>query len=317
MDILLQAGIRYRQAKNNPDEVMICCPFCGDDEFKFGLNLDNGKAHCFHGRCDWRSSSVVYTARELCKAWGIDFNWRLRLSAAEADDREPESIAFSEVVPAGLPPEFEHFTHEVDLVGDAAFAYLRSRGVTWAEVQEYDIGFAAVGKFAWRVLFPVIGDDAVIYGCVGRAFAGTVSPKYLNTEGIKILWNGQRVAKQAVVCEGVLDAIRVNRVLHRWFPDSVAVANLGSAITPQQIAQLAKFESMTQFPDFDAPGVKGAIQRAEACTAAGLATSIIEPTEMDGTDPGDMTDEMIAACLRSARPWTKMQKYRMRLAALR
>ena len=297
----------------------MCCPFCGDREYKLGLNIENGKAHCFHGSCDWKSRGVVFTARKLCEAWGIDFDWRLRLSAAEADEAEVEKpLEIEQALPSGLPEEYEEFSFDPeDFVDEKAAHYLWSRGVGRAEIEKYRIGFAAAGKFAWRILFPVIGEDDLVYGCVGRAFSDIAKPKYLNTEGIKLLWNGQSRAKHAFVCEGVMDALAVERVARRWFPNSVGMASLGSAITAQQLAQLAKYETVTQFPDFDAAGVKGAMQRAGACALAGFDTRVIEPPVMDGSDPGSMRDDQIAEFMRQAKSWTKMQEYRMRLAALR
>jgi hypothetical protein len=299
----------------------MCCPFCGDTEFKFGLNLEDGKAHCFHGRCEWKSRSVVYTARELCKAFGINFGWRLRLSAAEADAAPAEIAPIPEPVPAGLPDEYESFHRAgenlYDLIESKAYDYIQHRGITDEEIQEHHIGFAAAGRFGWRVIFPVIGEDGMVYGCAARDFSGSAERKYLNSDGLKLLWNGQRAAHVAVVVEGAIDGLRVNRVLRQQFPNSVAVAALGGAVTPQQIAQLAKYRQTIHFPDFDTAGVKGAVRRAEATDAAGIETRIVEPPQMDGSDPDNLSDDVVAACLRRARPWTPVEKYRMRLSMLR
>jgi len=267
--------------------------------------------------CDWKSRTVVYTARALCEAFGIDFSWRLRLSATEADvevSREaPEPV---ELLPTGLPPEYEQFRDGSDDIEFAARRYLKLRHITQQEIEEYQIGYAAVGDMAWRIIFPVFGEDGEIYGCAGRDFSGLSKLKYRNSEGLKLLFNAQHKAKRAVVVEGPVDTLAVGRVLAREFPGTVAVGALGSAITEQQLAQLAKYDSVIQFPDFDVPGIKGAVSRAEACDNVGIETYIIEPTAMDGSDPGDMKHDQIAQCIRSARPWSKAQKMRMRLRAL-
>ena len=87
-DILIQAGVDYKPARSrNPDDVVMECPFCtGSHDLSgqrkvFGVDLASGKAHCH--RCSWKSRSMVYTARALCEAYGIEFSWRLRLSATE------------------------------------------------------------------------------------------------------------------------------------------------------------------------------------------------------------------------------------------
>lgn len=322
-DLLIQSGADYTQKPGKPDEIVMACPFCvGNHDVQglrriFGMNVSTGYAHCH--RCDWGSKSIVYTARELCRVWNIDFSWRLRLSASQQDAEvfHKEERKEPEPVPMGLPPEYEQFRDLKDEIELQAFRYLRGRGITRKEIDAYKIGYAAVGDFAWRVIFPVIGDDDVVYGCSGRDFSGQSKLKYRNTEGIKILFNAQKPAKCAVVVEGAIDALSVCRVLEDRFEDAIAVGALGWAITHQQIAQLAKFDTVIHFPDFDVPGVKGAMARAEACTAAGLSTFIVTPEGMSGHDPGDMDAESIAGYLERAVPWTDAEKFRMRLSMLK
>lgn len=321
-DLLIQSGSDYKKKPGSADEVLLCCPFCtgqsdtSGSRMVFGLNLENGKAHCF--RCDWKSDNVVYTARSLCAAWDIDFGWRLRLSAAESDVGPPGGGKVEpEAVPAGLPDEYELFGDLSDEVERAAFRFLKRRGITRAEINEYQIGYAAAGRFGWRILFPVIGEDGVIYGCAARDFGGQDDKKYRNTEGIKLLYNAQHRAATAVVVEGPVDTVKVNRVLRRRFPGMLGVGTLGSALTHQQLAQLSKFRRVINFPDSDQAGVKGAMSRADACKAAGIDTLVIEPASMDGSDPGSMKEDEIAECIRSARQWTSAQKLRMRLSMLK
>jgi len=322
-DLLIQSGVDYEPVRGSKDEVLIPCPFCtGSSDVSgerkvFGLDLVNGKAHCF--RCDWKSASVVYTARMLCKAWDIDFSWRLRLSAAEAQEvaseRKPDPKKAAE--PVGLPLEYERFGDPTDEIEQFAMAYLQGRGITRRDIRDYQVGFAGAGDFSWRIMFPVIGEDGVVYGCVGRDFSGKSKMPYRNTEGIRLMWNGQHAATTAVVCEGVMDAIRVNRVLREQFPDHVAMAALGAGLTPEQLAQLSKYEQVIMFSDWDVAGVKETAQRAEVCAEAGMHSLIVEPDSMTGDDPDSMSYDQIFRCITSARLWTNSEKYRLRLRALR
>lgn len=320
-DLLLQSGVDYKPVRGSSEEVLLQCPFCtgstdySGSRFVFGLHLVSGKAHCF--RCDFKSRSVVYTARELCKVWNIDFSWRLRLSATQCDVEVSQAAPEPQPLPVGLPSEYESFGDLTDEIERKAFDYLQSRLIGRKEIERYRIGFAGAGPMAWRVLFPVFGEDGNVYGCAGRDFSGIAKVKYMNTEGIKLLFNGQHKAKRAVVVEGPVDTIKVCRILKKHFPDTAGVGALGSAVTPQQLAQLAKYDSVIHFPDFDEAGVKGAALRADGCVAAGIETSIILPEGMDGSDPGSMSDTAIVQCIHSARPWTKSEKLRMRLRAIR
>jgi hypothetical protein len=74
-DILTQAGVDYVSQRGDPAEIAMACPFCAgqfdtlSERKVFGLNLENGKAHCY--RCDWKSRTVLYTAQRLCEAFDI------------------------------------------------------------------------------------------------------------------------------------------------------------------------------------------------------------------------------------------------------
>lgn len=316
-DIIMQAGVDYRR---RGAEVSMPCPFCTGQHdtvgyrMIFGVNLESGKAHCH--RCDFRSGGMVYTARQLCKAFGIDFSWRMRLSASECDvEAFYEKSAAALSIPSGLPAEYEPFRDLKDPIEKRAFAYLAGRGIGWEEIRRYHIGYAGAGVFGWRVLFPVFGDDGCCYGCAGRDFSGQDDRKYRNTEGIKMLFNGHLDAECAVVVEGPIDAVIAGKAVTD--KGVVVVGALGSAITAQELAQLAKYERVIQFPDFDVPGVKGAVKRAKACAAAGISVSVVEPPSMSGEDPGGMSSDEIEYYLRAAKPWTTAQELRMRMSILR
>lgn len=319
-DILLQAGIEFDRVRGKTDEVMFACPFCtgatdtGGNRRVFGLNLVSGFAHCF--RCDWRSRSVVYTARELCKAWHIDFGWRMRLTAQECDETAIKEVPSRRADPSGLPAEYERFGDLSDEIERMAFDYLRSRNLGWDEINEYQIGYAGAGEMAWRVLFPIYGEDGVVYGVAGRDFSGKSKVKYRNSDGMKLLFNGQRQGKMAVVVEGPVDTIAVQRALVT-VPGAVAVGALGSVITAEQVAQLSRYETVIHFPDFDMAGIKGAMARADACCTAGMKTKVVIPEILSGIDPGEMDPGRIMTYVCNAATWTATQRLRMRLAAVR
>ena len=60
-----------------------------------------------------------------------------------------------------LPEGFELFFSTVEedeklgLIRSQALKYLRGRGVSTEQVERNNIGFSAVGRYAWRVIFPV------------------------------------------------------------------------------------------------------------------------------------------------------------------
>lgn len=255
----------------------------------------------------------MYTSRQLCRIFGLRFN-PSALAKQRPSKIEPTKKK-SEVV-AGLPAEYEDFAHELDSIGYKARKYLRSRGVSTLQLVKHRIGFAAAGEMAWRILFPVIDSDGVVHGVVGRDFSGNQSPKYLNTRGMKLLWNAHRTARTVVVVEGVMDALRVEKALLQM-RDAIAVARLGSTITSNQLDQLKMFEQIVVIPDWDRAGVVGAIELCGRCAARGSSVAISIPAAMTGTDPGEMSENEIVEHIKDAVPWSVHAERRMRLAATR
>lgn len=300
-EILQAAGVDYRTT-TQANEVVLCCPFCvlrgfpDDTKFHLGLNIKLGLAHCF--RCDWKSRNVLHTARQLARIYKLS----LRLNYVPEVKAEKEEVEKFEQVASGYPEEYEAFGKGDDNVERRCRSYLRSRGITTLQILRHKIGYAAVGRFAWRVIFPVFDIDGQVYGAVARAIDTKQSPKYLNTPGIKLMWNAHRQATVAVVCEGIMDALAVERALMRKH-DWIAVARLGSSITHVQLKQLKRFDKIVILPDWDKAGVTGANELALQCAEGGLRVDVAVPEVMDGRDPGSMTEDEILAYIDTAGPW--------------
>ncbi len=310
-ELLERADVDYKQ---KDDEISICCPFCPthDDRMLLGINVENGLAHCFH--CGWSSGGVIETAKALAEVYGISFRIHFE---AKKDEKEyvPKPVPTEPVVISRLPVEYERFVGDTsDKVEKRIRGYLKSRGVSHLQIERHQIGFAACGRYAWRAIFPVLGEDGKCYGFVARSIDVRQQPKYLNSPGIKLLWGAHQAAKTAVIVEGVLDALRVEHALMRR-RDWIAVARLGSTMTGSQFRQLRKYERLILLPDRDAAGVKGAVAVAELCAANHIQVEMAIPQEMDGRDPGDMTEDEVNDYIDSAQQWTQATYYRMKTAA--
>jgi hypothetical protein len=319
LDLLSGIGADIHRHQSDPNEVTICCPFCEergeskDARFRLGINIGSGIGHCYN--CHWKSGSLAFTVRALCQSAGIQ--WRHYLREGVEPASAPDSV--EEVpIPVGLPPEYEQFRKggddEIEL---RAVAYLVSRGVTRLQIKRHKIGYAAVGDYAWRVLFPVLGKDTHIYGCVGRDFSGHGKPKYKNTPGIKLLWNGHRTSSMAILTEGVMDALSVERVIMDENLPAVVVSHLGTAITKYQIEQLLQYEEVIDIPDWDLPGVKGAITRGQILSDHRIKVRVAVPEKMNDSDPGSMSADLIVSLIERALPWGRHAERRLRASAMK
>jgi hypothetical protein len=311
-EILSRAGVELKLHSFKRNEVSLCCPFCEergygvDEKFHYGINTVSGKSYCF--RCFWASRDVIYAARALSKVFDVPFRLRYALEPEEQPEvKEPKPV------PTSLPKEYERFNGNKDEVEREMRAYLKKRLVSTLQITKHKIGFAACGNMAYRILFPVISSDQQIYGCVGRTIKEDVKPKYLNTSGVKILWGCHVFGTTAVIVEGILDALRVEQAL-LFHKNYVAVARLGSVVTQVQLKQLRRYERRIILPDWDEPGVKGAMELAKECAACGLSVSVAVPQGMTGMDPGGMLPEQIDGAIATALPWGKTTEMRLRMA---
>ena len=319
-ELFQRCGLTVKKGPRR-DEIKVCCPFCiergksADDRYLLGINERRGVAHCFH--CGWNAHSVSYITRNLVRVFGL--GTLTTPTALESHQRSlmsgnDRSIRAVEVPkPVSIPEGFETFHDPTDEVEKAARVYLNRRGVSLLQMVRHKIGYAGAGLYAWRVLFPVIAADHKVYGWVGRSLTNA-KPKYLNTPGLKMLWGACFVGTTAVVSEGIMDALRVEKALlaTRGY---VSVARLGSTITNAQLSQLKEFEKVIIFPDHDVPGVHGALELARQCADINIQLSVVVPDRMDGKDPGSMSEEEILDEMRGVLPWSKTTELKLQASA--
>lgn len=322
IELLEAAGVEFHYGTGE-DEINVCCPFCvdrgesSDSRFRLGINTASGAAHCFN--CDFRARTVNYTGTKLGEAFGVKFRTRRK----PFQEFIPKKVKRAKRNTGALPEEYEAFGRNDCDVGKVARKYLESRGVSTLQIVRHKIGYAAVGALAWRVLFPVIDGDGKVHGCVARAIKPQMQPKYLNTPGVKVLWNAQPQYSTAVVCEGVLDALHVETALLQM-RDAVAVAQLGKTVTDEQLLQLRQYQKVIVLPDYDRAGVAGAINLCTRCEAARIQVYVHIPPKMNGLDPGSLSEDDIVDAIRGAVRWKdssaeseKTTQQLLRLAATR
>ena len=314
-DILDSAGAKTIKSASKEDEITVCCPFCierdqsEDSRFRLGINTATGYAHCFN--CDWSSRNLIRTARELCRIFDLELNLAGGLITRIVTEKK--KIA-TKPEPIEWPLWYERFYPcSRDEIMLQALAYLEQRGVTHEQIRCHRVGFASTGRYSYRVLFPVLGMGRKLYGFVGRDFTGHQKPKYLNTPGIKLLWNAHKPTRYAVIVEGVMDALQVELAIkERHLPEITAVARLGSAITDLQLKQLKQFGEVAILPDWDKPGVEGAANLARRCQQNNIKCAVAVPDVLNGSDPGSMQADLILIQIKNAKPWSDATAFRLR-----
>lgn len=276
------------------DEWFLLCPFCEergetpDTRYRLGINSQKGIARCFN--CNYHRASPRAICADLCRVYGLG---SVLVSSRSASSAAMQPVARLRAV--GLPEGYEKFTDGKDYVERKALRYLAVRGITRHQIRVNRIGFAAVGYYSYRILFPVIGIDSKIYGMVARGFANQ-QQRYINSQGIRMCWGAQHAADIAIATEGIFDALAIeNAMSHIHFnTDFAYIALLGSTVTPQQCKQLKRYKEVWLFPDPDEAGIKGTITTVKQALEGGVENlHICLPYQLDGIDPADMDSKAI------------------------
>jgi hypothetical protein len=246
--LLDSRGIPYHHSTYDSAEYTINCPFCFEGRFRFGFNTRKNKAHCFN--CEFSSRNAL---EDLSEA--LDLGILTSTDAALSDERggadhtsnTPKQLSLPEdFVPLNEPPK--------DKLYRRALNYLLLRGVSKKQIEEKKIGISFVGRYAYRIIFPVYHRKK-LEGIVARDFTGQQEPKYLNSAGLKTIYNlPKHKNKKAVLCEGVFDCLALERSLP---PDYDVLALLGHGMTERQEDRLEDYGNIILWPDADLPGLIG------------------------------------------------------------
>lgn len=207
------------------------CPFCAlrvgkpDTKACFGLNMNNGRMHCF--RCGFGG----------------------RLDGFEPDAKDETQDGPEEILP---PEEFAELSEEPlrsSLAAAPYWGFLSRRRVPKNLVVELGIGACLTGKYGGRVVVPVKDEEGQWLWWVSRTISDKAERKYRYPSGSRdgVMFNQaallEETDKPALIVEGVLDAISV------W-PDGVAL--LGKESGPQVEALAAARRPVVIVYDGDA-----------------------------------------------------------------
>lgn len=275
---IVETYLEPRKA-NGEGEFWIRCPFCGDDQYRMGINVLDGRCHCFRASCEWKSSDRHYTFRELAKVLNITDTQ----DAVPIVKKQKARVATRKTTRyAPLPKEFETFKDLDDDVTKKAYDYLISRGLTDKQIGKHKLGFCAVGEYAYRIIIPVFRKKHLV-SYTGRDFTGAPM-RWKNFPGPKYIYNIPKIKRaKAVLLEGPFDVFAVERAIH--YCDSLG--RLGAGLTASSIRDLMQYDDIVVWPDPDRGGIQLAIDTCVSMSKRGKRMSVIMPVE-DDVDPGKL-----------------------------
>lgn len=191
-----------------------------------------------------------------------------------------------------------------------ARVYAEGRGITQAEVDLYNLGYAVTGRLEGRIIFPVLaGPRALPAGYSARTFVDA-ERKYLTpheTEDADLdamfgehLWPPPAGRDVVVVTEGAINALSATRATGH-----PASSISGSDVRPGHIVKIATFRTVVVLTDPDKAGVRAARGIA---SSLGRHTNVVRPRlppgqdarDVEKRDPAELKDIIVRARLEAA-----------------
>lgn len=282
--------------------VQICCPFCisGDTDFHLGINLKNQYSSCY--RCGWHSlESVIkavtdapYSEVKLIKA-------KLRGTAEVAITKTSSNKQFvlpSSASASRIPGALAYIQSRFpDRSALEVINKYDIRATTWDYLFECADGHKS-GKYASSIVIPHIVDSrAVSFQC--KRYVGDVHGYMTAKQDEELipcksmLWGVDRVPYGAVVVvEGAMCAMTIG---------DGAVHTYGVGFTPNQVQELAVFDTVYVLYDKDDAGCNGYMRLK---SVLGHRTKVVKVTLSSKTvnDPNDL--------LKHKEDWHEVEEIR-------
>lgn len=185
-------------------EIHIACPFCArrgkgpDRKTHLAINPEKNVLHCFRCGFGSRNAQAVSAHERLSVPPGIRWG-RSTPTAIQQTPTPPPP-------PAGFSTDFS------TPLGQRAYRYLQSRGLSSSLIYGYGLGYSDIPPFDGRIIVPIYQHGHCV-AYQGRCFLGSSRPKYRTSAGFPpgTLFNLDRAVHAPVrfLVEGVFDAFTV------------------------------------------------------------------------------------------------------------
>jgi DNA primase len=267
------------------EEINCVCPFHQSADTRrpdMYINVEKGVYHCLSSSCGVKGHVLDLIRRLTGGSW----------EDARRQVGRPGVEALGRLLGA-LRPQPEAPT--LSLSWDEVYAHRSShywsttRGITQAAQDHFMLGFDHSRN---QALIPYIDEHREPRCFLRRQMFG--HPKYLYPEQFEAerAWYHLyecRPDQPLIVVEGSIDAMRV---WEAGFTNVIAI--LGSE-TPPDKGRMIRHYQVISFLDADPAGVQGTWKLRRA--VGRLIQRVSYPDELQGSDPGSLTNEQISTCL--------------------
>lgn len=264
--VLERLGI---ETKRQGRELWARCPFHEERSASWRCKDDSTSEHhgiwqCF-GSCPEgrRSGSIVHLVRALLDLPTREDAWRwIREKGAEAPRKAPSrvEIVLGEQRPVLVLPEGVVVAPVAAWVSPARRYLVDVRGVTPEQAERWELGYAAQGLLAGRIVIPVRDGAGRLLNYTARTYVGA-EKKFREPDKAdgadkgsvfgERHWPAPGARRAVAVTEAALCALAVERATGMH-----VAAILGSELLPGHVARVGSFEEIVILPARDAAASK-------------------------------------------------------------
>ena len=206
-----------RKHYSNKSQISFDCPVCSDIK---GLDKGDGKGNLevnynYHVYKCWACSETYGThgtINKLIRKYG-NRNHLKQYRLVIPHERKVSAPVDQPII-EGLPKEFTSLTIERSSTAyKDAISYLNKRNIGKELIEKYNLGYATVGDYRGRIIFPSYDEDGEINYYLGRSYDKYSKLKYKNPEVSKmeIIFNEGKINwdSNIYLVEGVFDHIAI------------------------------------------------------------------------------------------------------------
>jgi hypothetical protein len=285
-------GAGKRTARGNQAHT---CPYCNHHKPKLEINFSENKKgynpwHCWV--CNKKGTRITSLFKQR-KATPEKFEELFKLIGNET---EHQSIITHEELK--LPEEYKKFKDitSSDIEGRQALSYLKNRGITQDDIEKYNIGYCATGRYAKMVIIPSYDAIGNMNYFTGRSFEKNAYTKYRNPETSRDIIPFEMFINwdlPLVLCEGPFDAIAIKRN---------AIPLLGNNLQSTLMKKIVTSTVKKIYIALDLDARKQALYFAEQFINEGKEVYLVE---LEGKDPSEMGFSQFTNLIQRTFPLTQ------------
>lgn len=291
---------KFPDHKGNYPEFQVCCPYCRENRYRFGINLKKRVGHCFNCQKSIGARGILTLLGIAHAEIGViqtDFSF-----LEEPEGKEVTETLVAPDIDVGRP------LHEVLNASDSQALlmhmhakrickYLESRGFNPIEFSE-DYGALVPypgTRYTGRVILPVYEKGNLVY-FQARATNPQAKPKYLNPakehaalSKSQIVYNLDKAKEyeEIILCEGIFSAVSAGKN---------AVGIFGKELSDTQMYKIFKSGVRSVVVMLD----EGAEEQAQAA-ALKLSTRLkVRVAKLLGGDPNELPHSDVVKAVQKA-----------------